>query len=178
MTLGWQRAAGLLLAVLGLAGCATRPVADVAMPWTSGRLAVRVDATAERPASSVSADFDLRGDSQRGELRLTSTLGTVLAATRWSASEVVLDTGRGETRYADLETLSREALGEAVPLRAFPDWLAGRPWPGAPSVVQVGGFEQLGWSVSLSGLSQGLVDAVRATPPKVTVKVRLERPSP
>jgi hypothetical protein len=97
------------------------------MPWTSGRLSVRVEATADKSASNVSADFDLRGDSSRGELRLSSPLGAVLAATRWSATEVVLDTGQGPTRYADLETLSRDALGEALPLRAFPDWLAGRP---------------------------------------------------
>lgn len=173
MTLGVGRAAGLLLAGLVMAGCATRPPADAAMPWTSGKLSVRVDATADRPASSVAADFDLRGNSERGELRLSSPLGALLAATRWSATEVVLDTGQGETRYADLETLSQQTLGEVLPLRAFPDWLAGRPWAGAPSTSQADGFQQLGWSVSLAGLADGRVDAVRAAPPRVTVRVRL-----
>ncbi len=144
------------------------------MPWTSGHLSVRVESTADRGASSVSADFDLRGDSRRGELRLSSPLGSVLASTRWSADGAVLDTGQGQTRYLDLETLSREALGEVLPLRAFPDWLAGRPWGGAPAATQAGGFEQLGWSVSLTGFGAGRIEAVRAAPPKVTLRVRLE----
>jgi outer membrane lipoprotein LolB len=169
------RVVGLLLGLAALSGCATRPAADSAMPWTSGRLSVRVEATVERSASSVSADFDLRGDSSRGELRLSSPLGAVLAATRWSAAEVVLDTGQGPIRYADLESLSRDALGEALPLRAFPDWLAGRPWPGAPSSAQADGFEQMGWAVSLTGFAVGRLEAVRAAAPKVTVRVRLEK---
>lgn len=175
MILARTRAAFFVAAVLVLAGCATRPVDDASLPWTSGRLSVQVEGSAERGASSVSAGFDLRGDGRRGELRLSSPLGVLLAATRWSADEVVLATGQGETRFADLDSLSREALGEVVPLRAFPDWLAGRPWAGAPAQLQPGGFEQLGWSVSLVGFEAGRIDAVRAAPPRVTVRVRLER---
>jgi outer membrane lipoprotein LolB len=148
------------------------------MPWTSGRLSVRVEASAGRPANSLNADFDLRGDGSRGELRLNSPLGSRLATTRWGADGAVLDTGQGETRYADLDALSRDALGEALPLRALPDWMAGRPWPGAPSVAQSAGFDQLGWSVSLAAFGEGRIEAVRAEPPRVTVRVRLERPMP
>lgn len=168
--------AGLVLAVAALAGCASRPVAEGSMPWTAGRMSVQVSASADKAASHVSADFDLRGDSRSGELRLSTPLGTRLATTRWSDDEVVLDTGQGEVRYADLDSLSREALGENLPLRAFPDWLAGRPWPGAPSVMQPAGFEQLGWVVSLLGYADGRIDAVRVQVPQVTVRVRLERP--
>ena len=176
---GWgARAAGWALAAVMLAGCATRPPADAAQPWISGRLVVRVEADADRPASNVSAGFDLRGDGQRGELRLSSPLGAVLAATRWSPTEVVLDRGQGEVRYADMDTLSQQTLGEVLPLRAFPDWVAGRPWAGAPAIVVAGGFEQLGWAVSLAGLSDGLLQAVRAAQPRVTVRVRLEGAAP
>lgn len=175
MTAHGRRAALLGAVAALLAGCATRPDADATMPWTSGRLSVRVDAVAERPASSVSADFDLRGDSRRGELRLTSPLGSLLAATRWSPDGATLDLGRGETRYADLDSLSRDALGEVLPLRALPDWLAGRPWPDAPSQRNDEGFEQLGWSVTLTGMAEGRLDAVRAEAPRVTVRVRLDR---
>jgi outer membrane lipoprotein LolB len=174
VSLGGLRAAGLALALLALSGCATRPPADAAMPWTSGKLSVRVDATADQAASNVSAGFDIRGDGQRGELRLSSPLGAVLAAARWSATEAVLDTGQGETRYPDLDSLSQQALGQALPLRAFPDWLAGRPWAGARADAIAGGFEQLGWTVSVAGLPDGRLEAVRAAPPKVTVRVRLE----
>ena len=99
----------------------------------------------------------------------------MLAAARWSSDEVVLDTGSGETRYADLESMSRATLGEVLPLRAFPDWLAGRPWPGAPAASRGNGFEQLGWQVSLAGFGDGRIEAVRAAPPRVTVRVGLER---
>jgi outer membrane lipoprotein LolB len=176
---GWGASvAGSALALVLLAGCATRAPDDAAQPWVSGRLVVRVEATAERPASNVSAGFDLRGDGQRGELRLSSPLGAVLAATRWTPTEVVLDRGQGELRFADMDTLSQQTLGEVLPLRAFPDWVAGRPWAGAPVVASAGGFEQLGWAVSLAGLSDGLLQAVRAAPPRVTVRVRLEGAAP
>ena len=172
--LGRALAPALLIAAL-LGACATRPALDAALPWTSGRLALRVDAGAERPAHSLTADFELRGDAERGELRLSGALGSRLATTRWSADEAVLDTGQGERRYADLESLSRDALGEVLPLRALPDWLAGRPWPGAAHQAQADGFVQLGWAVSLAGFAEGRIDAVREAPPRVTVRVRLER---
>ncbi|MFO1326494.1 MAG: lipoprotein insertase outer membrane protein LolB [Rubrivivax sp.] len=166
-------AAGLMLAAV-LGGCASRPPAGEA--WTSGRLALRVDAGAERAASAFSADFDLRGDDVQGELRLSSTIGTRIAQARWSASEALLDTGRGEQRYDDLESLSRDALGEVLPLRALPSWLAGRPWDRAPHEARAGGFDQLGWSVNLAGRAEGRIDAVRSAPPRVVVRVQLERP--
>ena len=173
MKLRVAAAAGLLLAA-ALSGCATRPPAAEA--WTSGRLAVRVEASAERAASAFSADFDLRGDGERGELRLTSPIGTRLAQARWSGAEAVLDTGSGEQRYDDLESLSRQALGEALPLRALPAWLAGHPWDRAPQRARDGGFEQLGWTVSLAGFGAGRIEAVREAPPRVVVRVQLERP--
>lgn len=173
MNLPWP-AVGLWPIPLLLAACATSPPDD-GPAWTRGRLSVSVEATGERPASRVTADFDLRGDSRRGELRLTSTLGARLAQARWSPAEVVLDLGQGETRFPDLEELSRHSLGEAVPLQAFPDWLAGRPWPGAPNRALPDGFEQLGWTVSFAALGQGRIDAVRDAPPRVSVRVRLDR---
>ena len=172
-----RSAAAAGLAALVAAGCATRPAAVDPTAWTSGRLAVQVEAGAERPASSLSADFDLRGDGRQGELVLTSTLGTRIARARWTVDEAVLDAGQGEVRYPDLETLSREALGEALPLRALPSWLAGRAWDQAPSLPRDGGFGQLGWAVDLSDFGAGRVQAVRAAPPRVVVRVRLERPA-
>lgn len=169
----------LLLALLPwgglLPGCATRPAADAAAPWTSGRLSLQVEADATHAARSLSADFDLRGDGQRGELHLSSPLGNRLATARWSPDEAVLDLGQGERRYVDLESLSRHALGEALPLRALPDWLAGRPWAGAPAQPQTDGFTQLGWQVGLAGLGDGRIEAVREQAPRVQLRVRLVR---
>lgn len=166
--------AGALLAAL-LTACATPPASD-GLPWTSGRLSVRVEAAAGKPASSATAAFDLRGNAEQGELRLNSPLGTVMASARWAGDGAVLATGQGEARYPDLETLSREALGEVLPLRAFPDWLAGRPWAGAASTPRPDGFEQLGWRVSLVAFAQGSLEAVRDAAPMTVVRVRLEKP--
>ena len=139
----------LVVAVL-LAACATPPPAPGEAPWTSGRLIVRVDESAGQAAQSLSAAFELRGNGESGELRLNSPLGTRVVQ------------------------LSRQALGEALPLAALPDWIAGRPWPVAPHVMAAEGFEQLGWSVRLARLAEGWIEARRAAPPQVLVRVRLD----
>ena len=66
------------------------------------------------------------------------------------------------------------ALGESLPLAALPDWLAGRPWPGAPHTPGEAGFVQLGWQVSLARRSEGWIEARRAAPPAVLVRVKLD----
>ncbi len=147
-------------------------------PWTSGRISVRIEASAERAAQGIGAAFELRGDGGSGELRLMSPLGSRLVAARWAPGVAVLDTPQGEQRYATLDELSRQALGETLPLAALPDWLNGRPWPGATHVLIDSGFEQLGWQVLLTNRVQGLIEARRATPPGVTVRVRLDNAAP
>ena len=159
-----------------LTGCATpQPTADET-PWTSGRLALRVDATPERTAQSVSAAFELRGASERGELRLSSPLGTLMASATWSPGQAMLLTTEGERRFASLDDLARQALGEPLPLAALPDWLAGRPWPEAPHEVQADGFGQLGWRVQTRRLAEGWITAQRLDPPGVQLRVKLDRP--
>lgn len=165
-----------LLAVASLlAGCATRPPELAGMPWISGRLAVRIEATADEGPRSASAAFDLRGSAERGELRLLSPLGTLIAEARWSPNEASITTSDGQRRFEDLDTLSREVLGEVLPLRALPDWLAGRSWPGAASQLAEGGFEQLGWRVQTTGLADGLIEARRQAPSAVMLRARLDR---
>jgi len=154
-----------------LAGCATKPAAGP--DWLSGRLTVKV---ASEPARQFSSAFELQGDAERGELRLTAPLGSVVASAFWAPGEARLVTAEGEKRYADLDGLARDALGEALPLRALPSWLRGRPWPGAPHRATPEGFEQFGWEVSLARYAEGWLDVSRAVPPVVTLRARLERP--
>lgn len=179
MTLGRLRRACTLPALMSFAlllgGCATRAPDIAGMPWTSGRMSVRVEAAGGQPARSASSSFDLRGDASRGELRLTSPLGTLVAEAQWSPGRARLTTAEGEQQFGDLEELSRRALGEALPLQAWPDWLAGRPWPGAPSQPLPEGFAQLGWRITLTRLADGAIDAVRDAAPAVTVRVRLDK---
>jgi len=160
-------------------GCTTVPILAPSSDSLSGRLTLRVADFGMQPPRALSAAFDLRGDSRAGTLGLATPLGTMLAQARWSPNEVVLTTPQGERAFASLDELTREALGESVPVEAWFDWLRGRPWPGAPSIAAPAGFSQLGWSVDLSRFDQGSVDATRSHPaPTVTARIRLDRAAP
>jgi len=192
-----RRRAAIALALAAVLGaCTTVPPAPPAgaSDVLSGRLAVRVEPVAGEAPRSVSAAFDLRGDSRAGTLGLSTPLGSMLAQARWSPAEVVLTTPRETRRFATLDELTREALGESVPIEAWFDWLRGRPWPGAPSVLaevapgapaavantasssaHVPSFRQLGWRVDLSQFSAGTIAATREAPaPVVMVRIRLD----
>ena len=164
-----------------LTGCATTPpppaLAAADTPWTTGRMSVRVDASPARVAQNLSAAFELRGNGDTGELRLVSPLGTSLAHARWAPSWVRLQTADGERSFDNLNDLAREALGEALPLAALPDWLAGRPWPGAAHMPAAEGFEQLGWQVQLTRRAEGVVEARRAAAPAVLLRIKLDPPA-
>jgi len=163
---------------LGILGCAGVPTAvERPADWTAGRLALSVEATPEEPARGFSAAFELRGTGSAGELRLATPLGTMLATARWLPGEAWLRTPDGDRQYGSLDEMAHAALGERVPVAALPDWLAGRPWPGAPSRTAEAGFEQLGWRVDLSGHAEGRLTARREAPPPVTMRIRLERPA-
>jgi outer membrane lipoprotein LolB len=172
-----RRQAALLAAAAMLGACATPPpVPADGGPLTSGRLSLRVEALAERPAQGLTAAFELQGDGGRGELRLLSPLGGQLAAARWAPGQAVLETPAGSQAFASLDELSLQALGEVLPLAALPDWLAGRPWPGAAHQPVPDGFDQLGWRVDLARRAEGWVLAQRAAPPAVVLRVRLDGP--
>jgi len=189
------RRAAVFAFAAAASACTTVPPAPPAGAGDvlSGRLALRVEPVAGEAPRSVSAAFDLRGDSRTGTLGLSTPLGSMLAQARWSPAEVVLTTPRETRRFASLDDLTREALGESVPIEAWFDWLRGRPWPGAPStlvdaptsasaVVTNGAlsstppsFRQLGWRVDLSQFDAGAIAAVlEAPPPLVTVRIRLD----
>lgn len=140
---------------------------------------MQVSATERTSAQSLTAGFELRGRPEAGEIELATSLGTLLAQARWSPTEVLLVTPQGTRRFADLDELSRETLGEALPLAALFDWLRGRPWPGAPSSALDGsqrtGFAQLGWEVDLDRFEAGLVTARRPAAPAVQLRVQLDR---
>ena len=182
-----RRAVALAFTVVA-AACTTVPPAPPgeSNDVLSGRLALRVAAVAGEASRSVSAAFELRGDSRAGSLGLSTPLGSMLAQARWSPAQVVLTTPRETRRFASLDELTREALGESVPIEAWFDWLRGRPWPGAPSAPldaapnapsspPATGFRQLGWRVDLSQFPAGTIDARREAPaPLVTVRLRLD----
>jgi outer membrane lipoprotein LolB len=168
-----------LLAAAALAACAT-PQAGSEAVVLSGRLSVVVAAQPpDEPARSLSAQFELAGNAERGRLNVSTPLGTRLAEARWSPGEATLVEASGsKTAYADLDALTRAMLGETLPVAAWFDWLAGRPSPAAASVASTApgapGFRQLGWQVDLARFDDGLVVARRDAPPAVTVRAKLD----
>ncbi len=175
-----RRSAALVLALaLVLGACASAPQGDVSANGEalSGRLAVRVDAAGGAAARSENAAFELQGNAQAGRLNLATPLGSVVAQARWMPGSVVLVAPQGERRFADLDALTHEVLGESVPVAALFDWLRGRPWPGAASVPSAeAGFTQIGWAVDLARFDEGWVVATRDRSPALTVRVKLDRP--
>ena len=167
-----------MAAATSLSACVTAPPPAGGAPWTTGRLSLRADATPQQPAQSLSAAFELRGSGEAGELRLNSPLGTQLVAATWAPGQALLRTPEGERRFSSLEELSRQALGESLPLGALPDWLVARPWPAAAHTRNADGFEQLGWLVVTTRFAEGWVTAQRGTPPAVQLRVKLDRADP
>jgi outer membrane lipoprotein LolB len=173
--------AAALLAALLLTACASVPQDTAPRGETlAGRLAVRVEGSDGAPPRSENAAFELQGDPRAGVLSLSTPLGSVLAQARWAPGSVVLATPQGDRSFEDLDALTREVLGESVPVAALFDWLRGRPWPGAPSTTSLGsaepGFAQLGWQVSLARFDTGWIVARRERAPAVTVRAKLDRP--
>ncbi len=176
--MSWQTHGAALAAALLMAACASvpQPIAP-AGDTLSGRLAVRVDGAENAAPRSENAAFELQGNPVTGRLNLSTPLGSTVAQARWAPGAVVLATPQGESRFADLDELTREVLGESVPLAALFDWLRGRPWAGAPSTPAGGSsFGQLGWTVDLARFNEGWVVARRERAPAVTVRARLDRP--
>jgi len=167
----------LLTAAALLSGCAATPKSDDSL---RGRLSVQVAATDTAPGRSMSAAFVLSGDAVIGRLDLNTPLGTTLARATWAPGYVELITAQGTSSHVSLGDMSRDVVGEALPVEALFDWLRGRPWPGAPSRTnyppEPSGFEQIGWRVDLSKFDDGALGARRESPPAVAVQVRLDRP--
>ena len=175
-----------LAVVAVLTGCATSvPPSAVADPLArnyAGRLAVRVEGD---DARSFTAGFDLQGTDTRGQLALISPIGTQVGRAVWQPGRVRWQSADGERQFDNLDALAEEMLGEAVPLAALFDWMAGRPWAGLPSrplstaegeSAQTG-FRQLGWDVQTGRVADGVIVAQRRLPaPTLTVRIKLDPP--
>lgn len=171
------RAAALAAALL-LAGCATPPASVPLATAVTGRIAVRIEAHGPGAAPRASnAVFELLGAPEAGELRLSTPLGTLVAVARWQPGAAWLQADGQLRQFTDLDELTREMLGEPLPVAALFDWLRARPWRDAPSEPLPDGspgFMQLGWQVALAQAGEGLIVATRQAPPAVTVRAKVD----
>lgn len=168
-----MRLATALLA-LALAGCAQLPKStapSAAESRLSGRISVTVAGDVHTRGTGGAASFELFGGPDAGRLELTTPLGSLVARASWQPGRVTLQTPNEERRFDDLDGLTRELLGEAVPVAALFDWLQARPWPAAPHQKTPQGFEQLGWRIEPKLPS---LVATRLAAPVVTLRAKLD----
>lgn len=116
------------------------------------------------PAQAFSADFDLQGDAQVGQLAFYTPLGNTAARLDWNALGARLQTA-GETRqFESLDALTRHTTGTTLPIASLFEWLKG----GEPLTP--------GWQVDLRDLPDGRLSA-RRLPPEIPAdfKIILDR---
>ena len=113
---------------------------------------------------SFSAMFVLEGTPARGDLTLSTPLGTVLAALHWSPGRAELRAPQGDRSADSLEALLAESLGSAIPVEALFAWLRGDALAAA------------GWQADLSQIDAGRIAAARSQPlPRATLRIALDR---
>ncbi len=160
-----RRAALALFATFLVAGCATNTrggaASDAETHHWSGRLALNV---ASEPPKSFSAGFELNGQPDAGELRLTSPLGSILAFMQWQPGQALLRQGEQVRQFDSVEALAAEVTGAPIPVRALFAWLRGQR------------EEVTGWQADLSQLSAGRLSAQRQMPlPTAELRIVLDR---
>ena len=172
----------VLLAALLLSACASLKHQDAEVREgdlrLTGKLSVQVDADDGNPEghkTGGSGAFELIGGPAAGQLELSTPLGSLVARASWNRNEAILKTPDAERVYFDLDALTREMLGEPIPVAALFDWMRGRAWPDAPSTSLENGFEQLGWRIDLSRFADGVLIATRKAAPTVTLRTRIEK---
>ncbi len=162
---GLQRRGWLGLAagsILALSGC-TSPspkLAERSAFW-SGRLALQIQST---PPQNWSANFELQGSADQGELSLFSPIGSTLARLSWTPLSALLEQGPHKTTDSSLDLLSQRLTGTHLPIEALFEWLNGRA--GVSS----------GWEADLSAQAQGRLTAKRTWPePQAILRIVLDR---
>lgn len=122
-----------------------------------GRLALTVHSD---PVQSVAAGFDLRGSPDAGSLLLTSPLGNAVARVEWSETAAEWRQGDRVIKKRNLEELTTELGGTALPVAALFAWLNGTA------------LEIDGWQADLSRHAVGRITA-RRTHPLPSAELRL-----
>ena len=167
--LRWVRGAAISVAmgaVLFASGCATpqpKPAVqnDGQKDAWAGRIGLQIQG---EPPQAFFAGFELKGNAQAGELKLTSPIGSILGVMRWSPGEAVLESGREVRKFASVDPLLEQTTGAAIPVNALFDWLNGK------------NTSLNGWTADLTEQPAGKISAKRTNPaPQTDLRVVLEQ---
>lgn len=163
--------AAAFIALFFIAGCAIKESAkgqnSIQTSVWYGKLLLRTHADPANQqglAQTFNASFELQGNAQTGQLRLSTPLGTTAALVEWTSQEAKLNLPGKTQSFTNLDTLSQQLLGTVVPVAGFFDWLRGIDRP------------INGWSVDLSEFEQGKIGAHRQHPtPAAELRLLLEQ---
>lgn len=117
-----------LVPALFVAGCASQPknfpsLGPLETSSWAGRISLQIES---EPPQAFFAGFSLKGKAEKGDLTLTSPIGSTLAVLRWSPDEALLESGNAVKRFTSIEGLLRDTTGAAIPVAALFDWLEGK----------------------------------------------------
>jgi outer membrane lipoprotein LolB len=150
---------GTVLIIFFTAGCATvlspeLQLSAYASPW-HGRLSLKTDLEPGQK-QDFSAEFELTGNAETGDLNLYTPLGSTAAAITWSPHLASMH-ANGEVRYfGSLNDLLKNVVGAELPIDALFAWLSGeRMWAS-------------GWRADLSQYYRGQIKANRQEPSPAT----------
>src|SRR5262245_971650 len=159
-----------------LASCAAVP--PETLPPGSFSLAGRV---AVRYGEEVaSGRVTWRHTRAEDELVISTPVGQGVAEITRRYGVYTLVTARGERHSAtDPERLTQQMLGYAVPLDGLPDWVQGRPAPGAEAVTRYDGdrlieLRQSGWVIDYSGGDERPPKRVRLTRGDLDIRLAID----
>ena len=160
----WWRQAWTLSVLLLLAACASQPVlqkplVEADTHW-QGRLSVKVFS---KPVQAFTANFELLGRADQGELVLISPLGTTLAHMQWTPDSASLVADGKQQRFDSVQELARATTGTDLPVASLFAWLKGRA------------DEALGWQADLSQLPDGRIMAHHPEAVQAELKIILDR---
>jgi outer membrane lipoprotein LolB len=152
------------LVLLLLSACASpralpSPSAERQAHW-QGRLSVKVFS---KPVQAFSANFELQGHAAKGELLLSSPLGTTLASLQWDEQSATLTTDGAQHSYGSLRELALHATGAELPVASLFAWLAGQAQ------------EAPGWQADLTELADGRLQARHLEEVQAELKIILDR---
>jgi outer membrane lipoprotein LolB len=116
-----------------------------------------------KPVQAFSANFDLQGHPAKGELLLTSPLGTTLASMQWNEQAATLIANGARQSYNSLQELALHATGTDIPIASLFAWLAGRAQ------------ETPGWQADLTELPDGRLQAQHLEEVQAELKIILDR---
>lgn len=158
----WGQWALMALVLSLLAACAStpRPTPDNGEAHWQGRLAVKVYS---KPMQAFTANFDLTGRPDKGELLLTSPIGSTLARMQWDVGMATLTANGEQKTFGSLQELARKVTGTELPVTSLFAWLQGQ------------NETTPGWQVDLSELHNGRLQAHHVEETQAELKIILDQ---